>query len=90
MQKESEAGEVGGKLMTLDEFKKELSEIDKSVRPFPATAQARNWTQDLITKLALSDSKNRLPVDSVSVVPFKDPVNLSRHSKSFKLAFLEL
>lgn len=60
MQKETEAGEVGGKLMTLDEFKKELSEIDKSVRPFPATAQAKDWTQDLITKLALSYSKNRL------------------------------
>lgn len=41
MQKEAQPGEVGGKLMTLEEFKKELADIDKGVRPFPATAQAR-------------------------------------------------
>ena len=39
VQKEAEEGEIGGKLMTLEEFKKELADIDKGVRPFPATAQ---------------------------------------------------
>ena len=32
-----EEGEIEG--MTLEEFKRQLAEVDKQVRPFPATAQ---------------------------------------------------
>jgi len=71
-EQKAEVGQVGGVEMTLEDFKKELSEIDKGLRPFPATAQVATqqgkYLGQLFSKYEVDPKKKGLPGDASGFV----------------------